>query len=247
MGNVIITENSSGTIITGMNIENKVTVLDASNISIKRNRIHSLDINSSTNISLKQNFIYSVSNSFIKEQNQISSSIYVFNNSSSISIKNNFITVPNLLYNNFLTTESGTSSLVENNVVYGHFEGENIVFNNNISLEGTKGTVNNCTYNNNISVSYQFGTTNGNLGNVKLDEIFVDSKVIASPDGRYQLKEGSKAKGAGQNGVDCGMFGGSEPYVLSGLPAFPAIYFFEAPDGAGSSNGLPVHIKIKSH
>jgi hypothetical protein len=248
MGTVLITENSSGTIITGLNIENKVTLLNANNISVKRNRIHSIEINASNNIFIKQNFIYAVSKSYIKDQNVISSSIYVNNNSSSISIKNNYIGVPNLVYNNFITTESNTSTVVEYNVVYGHFEGENIVFNNNISLEGTKGTVNNCTYNNNISVSYQFGTgVNGNQGNIKLDEIFVGSKENASQDGRYQLKDGSKATGAGLNGVDCGMFGGTDPYVLSGLPAFPAIYFFEAPDGAGSGNGLPVHIKVKSH
>lgn len=248
LGKILISENSSGTIITGLNIENKVSVLNTSNVSLKRNRIHSIVINSSSNIFIKQNFIYSVSKSYVKDQNEIFSSIYILNNSSSITIKNNCITVPNLVYNNFLTTESNTSSLVENNVVYGHFEGENIVFNNNISREGAKGTNLNCTFNNNISVSYQFGTgVNGNIGNVKMDEIFIGSTVNASQDGRYQLKSGSKATGAGLNGVDCGMFGGNEPYVLSGLPAFPAIYFFEAPDGAGSSNGLPVHIKIKSH
>ena len=35
--------------------------------------------------------------------------------------------------------------------------------------------------------------------------VFISSE---STDGQYQLKNGSPAKGAGLDGVDCGMFGG---------------------------------------
>jgi hypothetical protein len=44
--------------------------------------------------------------------------------------------------------------------------------------------------------------------------LFIDSQ---SPDGKWQLREGSPAIGAGENGVDCGPFGGPHPYVLSGI------------------------------
>ena len=66
-----------------------------------------------------------------------------------------------------------------------------------------------------------------------------------STDGQWKLIAGSTAIGAGVNGEDCGMFGGSNSYVLSGLPAIPAIYFFTAPAEGG--NQLPVKIKVKSN
>ncbi len=68
-----------------------------------------------------------------------------------------------------------------------------------------------------------------------------------STDGKYQLKEGSPAKGGGLNGVDCGVFGGSTPYVLSGIPPGPSIYEASAPASAPKGAGLSVTLKIKSH
>jgi len=68
----------------------------------------------------------------------------------------------------------------------------------------------------------------------------------ASTDGKYQLKNGSPAKGSGLNGVDCGMFGGLDHYVLSGIQDIQVIYFFEDTERASATNGLPVHIKLKS-
>ena len=66
-----------------------------------------------------------------------------------------------------------------------------------------------------------------------------------STDGQWQLASGSPAIGTGTNGTDIGMFGGDDPYVLSGLPQIPAIYKF-----LGSSVGsqsIDVEVKIKSH
>jgi hypothetical protein len=73
-------------------------------------------------------------------------------------------------------------------------------------------------------------------------QVFVGT---GSTDGQWQLKPGSPAIGAGVGGVDCGMFGGDSPYVLSGIPSIPTIYFFNAPLEGG--NQLPVQIKIKSN
>ena len=47
-------------------------------------------------------------------------------------------------------------------------------------------------------------------------------KYTGSTDGRYKLKAGSPAIGYGVGGVDCGIYGGPEPYVLSGMPTVPA-------------------------
>ena len=50
--------------------------------------------------------------------------------------------------------------------------------------------------------------------------------------------------GAGVSGTDCGIFGGTIPYVLSGLPDIPAIYYFTL---FNISNTLNVSLKVKSH
>jgi hypothetical protein len=53
--------------------------------------------------------------------------------------------------------------------------------------------------------------------------------------------------GAGFGGVDVGIFGGPEPYVLSGIPPIPTIYFLTAPAIGEKNTGLPVQIKVKSN
>ena len=65
-----------------------------------------------------------------------------------------------------------------------------------------------------------------------------------STDGQYQLKAGSPAIGAGNGGVNCGAYGGPNPYVLSGLPPVPATWFFNIGDPSGPYN---VQVKVKSH
>ena len=85
-----------------------------------------------------------------------------------------------------------------------------------------------------------------NLQNVSMDSVFVDHTLYI--DKGYILGEGSQAIGAGANGGDCGVFGyqsGGIPYVLSGLPAIPAIYATEV-ESTGA-NSVSVTIKAKSH
>lgn len=100
-------------------------------------------------------------------------------------------------------------------------------------------------YYNNISNSTQFGSSNGNQQNVNMNNVFVGI-TGNSIDGQWQLKTGSPAIGAGFNGVDCGMFGGDFPYILSGLPPIPAIYYhIQTIDNI--NHILNVTIKAKSH
>ena len=87
---------------------------------------------------------------------------------------------------------------------------------------------------------------NGNQLNVNMNDVFVCYTNCAafSADGRYQLKALSPAIGAGSNGEDCGMFGGTDPYVLSGMPPVPAIYYFNYNFNNSTIN---VDMKVKSH
>jgi hypothetical protein len=65
-------------------------------------------------------------------------------------------------------------------------------------------------------------------------------------DNYYQLSVHSPAKNAGYDGTDLGAFGGSNPYVLSGLPPIPVIYEMSAPVSGSAATGLPVKIKVKT-
>lgn len=85
-----------------------------------------------------------------------------------------------------------------------------------------------------------------NQQNIDMSTVFTDyTKYI---DNGYILATGSPAIGAGVNGGDCGVFSfdtGGFPYVLSGMPAIPAIYEATVQPIVGSS--LPVTIKAVSH
>ena len=74
---------------------------------------------------------------------------------------------------------------------------------------------------------------------------YPDPSDGASRDGRYRLAEASPAKAAGIEGIDCGAFGGNDPYVLSGLPPAPHIYDAIIPASGDDVNGLPVTVKIE--
>ncbi len=98
----------------------------------------------------------------------------------------------------------------------------------------------------NISITDHFGTDNNNQANVSEASLFLGT-LTESTDGKWQLKESSPAIGAGEGGVDCGAFGGPQPYILSGLPVGPVIYELNVSSYATEDNKLPVTIKVKSH
>ena len=74
-----------------------------------------------------------------------------------------------------------------------------------------------------------------------------DSKYFkggTSPDASYMLLSTATAvKGKGENGTDPGPFGGSDPYVLSGLPALPRIINAQISTSGSATGGLPVKFK----
>jgi hypothetical protein len=103
-----------------------------------------------------------------------------------------------------------------------------------------------CSFSYNIGTGNQFGTYFNNKSNVPMDSVFVcwSDCSASSSDGRYALKANSPAKGAGMGGADMGAFGGTHPYVLSGLPNIPAIYKY---DVWNSPNHININLKAKSH
>ena len=102
----------------------------------------------------------------------------------------------------------------------------------------------NNTVSHNLSNSEQFEEGDSNLINVPTADIFISNGSFSS-DGRLALSSNSPAIGAGLGNVDAGMFGGDEPYILSGIPPIPTIYFLDSASSGSSNSGLPISIRAK--
>lgn len=138
---------------------------------------------------------------------------------------------------------SSSSITVRHNVVEGAIAVNNALVENNIIVTNNSFTANNSIVRKNISATNNLPGGNGNQNNITMSNVFVGS---GSADGRWQLRSGSVAIGAGFSGVDCGMFGGSEPYILSGVPSVPRIIEFVAPKTGSSQSGLPIQLRVKA-
>jgi len=229
LGSVTISNGANTSMITGSEINTLTFTNSASNIFIRRNLITSItsDQNPGANIYIIQNYISNIN---------FSASF------SNVSVENN-IFIGSINFSSSMTT-----GIFQNNVMLSNFDATNCTLRNNISLSNNISYFKmiNCRVYNNIGISTQFGTENGNMSNVNMANVFVCWPTCPnySADGCYQLKTGSIAAGAGYDGIDCGIFAGNYPYVLSGIPTVPAIYYlFVQPQG----DLLNVNVKIKSH
>lgn len=228
-GTIGFTTGSSGSILAGLVVQDKIAI-SVSNISITKCNIGGISLNNAT-----------VSGDILLLQNYIKggfSDYYSRNTIFNLIISNNYISSNT----SFGTTTSGS---IYNNIIVGSLLVSNFTINNNIMM-GYSSDQNNNVFNNNICNGIQFPIGNGNQQNVIMSGVFVGA-TGNSTDGQWQLKEYSPAIGKGNDGTDCGMFGGSSPYVLSGLPSIPAIYEIDMPATGDNINGIDVTVKAKTH
>ncbi len=246
---------SAGARITGMRILGAVTV-SVSTITVERNILFTQDYSANYDITLTGGA--GISNVFIRGNfmNGLSASGTVNN----LNIANNIVygtfdfslpaTANGLLTHNvFYTTSAGAynniviyNMLVTNNIVAvtpNYNYGPNAVaFPNPVT--------NNNTYTNNIGSGTQFpnnGLTNvNNQQNVDYNTVL---SLTGSDDGKYALLPApSPGRGSGTAGVDMGIFGGSQPYILGGIPNAPTIYNLNS---AVSGTNLNVTLGTKSN
>lgn len=233
-GNLSFNNGSAGSTITGCKTD--LISLNTSDISVIRCHIGTLAQAAATvnNILILQNYV----NYIGLQTNKITNSI----------IANNIIT-----YGVFCSSSSGPLQIV-NNIVTGSstsfvISAYNAGISNNIITQPNVGigvNTGNAIYNNLLAAS---GTNaDGNQYNVSMANVFADfnGSLKYSLDAKWKLRTGSPALGAGVSGVDCGVFGGATPYVLSGVPKLPHIYEATIPGTAYSDKGLACTIKVKS-
>jgi|GEM_PF-134145 len=151
-----------------------------------------------------------------------------------------------------LSLEANAVALVKNNIFRrGRITANNSSFTNNIMFNGSfVGTAN--LVSNNLANAAQFGSGNSNLSNVDMSTVFVGTGTGVSTDGQWKLKPGSPAIGAGfgstpANPIDAGMYGGSKPYVLAGIPPLPSIYSFTNQPVGSNTDPIDVTIKVRSN
>jgi hypothetical protein len=246
LGDVTFNNGSQGSIIQGCVISR--LAIGTSNLLIQRNYI-SFSSTSNGTIYFSANNISNIiirNNYLLNNYSSVNQSAVIYNTNTGINniiITNNFIAASRIYNQQYaLNLQSGFSGTIENNVIYGRVSIFNAVFNNNILREGEFSS-SNSVLNNNLANGSQFGNENGNQSNVNMFNVFLGA---GSTDGQWKLKQGSPAIGAGVGGIDCGMFGGEFPYILSGLPGIPSIYFHEQTiDNVNQE--LHISIKAKSH
>ncbi len=241
---------SDSSLITGLDVVNVTVGTGVSNITIERNYVNWVNWSSyptiliadnASNILILQNYIRTTYNT------SGAIAIQVNPNVTSAFINNNYIEASSAdIGADAINASSNSFLVVEHNVIRGDVIVYNTTFNNNILREGAFSGLNvNASYNIGNSTQFtSFDSTKGNQNDVDMTTFFLGT---GSTDGRWQLAPGSPAIGAGLGGVDIGMFGGLEPYVLSGIPVIPSIYFFIAPASGSNTVGIPVQMKVKSH
>lgn len=237
---------SEGSVLMGIQIIGRL-VVSANNILIKRNLIRQesgcnlsqVNINAS-NVLFVQNFV---------DGNLNNTSFAVVNvtaGQSGIVVANNYLFHSCTGCGGAAALISpATSSLeVSNNIFVGGINVANAIVQNNFFNTDNSFTASASLVRNNIHTNGYLPAGNGNINSSSLGLRFVDT---GSTDGRWKLKPTSPGLGAGFGGTDCGIFGGAEPYVLSGIPPIPTIYSLTAPTIGEKNTGLPIQIKVKSN
>lgn len=227
---------SGGTVISGLTITNNCYI-NTGNVSILRN-------NMAGTLFLSSNYTYS---------NVIISGNYIANNIENTGAAGPSLITNVLILNNYLgrvTFNIQYSGIIANNIVTGYYGStDNFTIKNNICTTTTNAICFQGNFNvisNNICESAAgLPPGNGNQTSVPMSTVFVGA-TGNSTDGQWQLAVGSPAIGAGLNGEDCGIYGGSTPYHLSGLPKIPSVYFLSAP-ATSNGNTLPVTISVKTN
>lgn len=228
---------SEGTFLIGLTFSNSssgyVPYVEANDVVIMRCYLNASIqfIGDLQNIKVLQNF-------FQGGNISIGSSGYSFSN---VEFTNNVVR------SSFSTNPSNERvfSKIENNIFLGTINTKTSAFRNNIIASTTTSiTIDSPDIRNNLVLGTQL-SGNGNQ-TYAAAQLFTGSEGT-STDGQYKLKQSSPYLTAGVDGAEPGIFGGSTPYILSGMPPIPSIFEFSA-DGFGSvQNGLPIKLKAKSN
>ena len=250
VGSITLNTGSSGTEISGITVTPGFTAsvkINVSNVTIRRCRIGGILVQAPVNASISNSLIEqnycSVIDIVGSGSTFIVSSVIVQNNmgpsDAGLRLGSNAFTSSLVFKNNTAWEASFNNALIENNI-----------FTREITSQATF-TCTSCTVQNNVS-RQTLPVGNGNQSNVLVDNEFEYTAAAILPAGvsrdeGFRLKTGSSLKTAGTGGTEVGAFGGSAPYIISGIPSIPSIpKLFVTPTG-NASTPLSVTISTKSN
>lgn len=260
-GGVTFNTGSAGARITGMRILADVNV-NTSAITVERNILYTQNYSAGYDVNIAGGVAPGTSDVFVRDN-----WLYSINGtgtSNNFNIANNIIsgaiTLPNtmagLLTHNLLCYDAGFNTGGTTYTVYNSLVTNNIMFkasgtnqtNNPIYYNKFSSAVSyNNTYTNNIG-DYNASFPNNGLANINNQNSVAYASIFTatgSDDGKFTLKPApSPARGAGTAGVDCGIFGGVQPYILGGIPNAPTIYQLNS---SVSGTNLNVTLGTKSN
>lgn len=244
LGDVRFNPGSEGSVFEGFVVFNQVIHVNAGSITIQRNfTTWTINVADATDVvcnddTIRQNVLGVLS--FGSQGNNSVGNLIVYNNIFTRNVAGATVNLNNIKVSGFFINNifnSMSTSCV------------NFVFQNNIFIGGSVLQPSNSFFNN-LSTGTIIPTGDGNQQNVDQSTLFVgfpDGTGFSS-DGRFKLAVGSLAINAGLLGatvVDCGVFGGPAPYVLSGMPSIPSIYSLTVPTSAPSGSPT-MNISISS-
>lgn len=237
--NLYLDAGSEGTVLSGLSITGGNLYVYTSNITIERCYI-------SVGFRLRS-YDQSCSN-FLLKQCYVTNGLWTW---SMVYESSNMVFENNIIFDDLTLNSDVGQYIVKNNVLPGNYNdinAKNAIIQNNIA----NGIVadesdNNVVENNIIGMGNVPNGGNNNLSGIDFSEVFVDwpDGENTSTDAMYELIDGSVAQGHGVGGIDCGIFDGDFPYILSGLPPIPRIEESNI-SGVGTSEGLHVFIQAKS-
>jgi hypothetical protein len=224
--------------ITGLTVTSNIELNDVEGFTVRRCRAQWLTIlGPARRLSILQNYLYGY-NHWAQGRATINSPA---DDNGDILIAGNIVTNS---YHGCVDISGGDSAVIMNNVmigVPGSCQGA-CQITNNIFYAALPAPYS--SFANNLAMGSFLPAGNGNLNNQVAADVFV---LAGSPDGQYQLKQGSPAIGAGLNGTDIGAYGGDFPYVLSGLPPLPVVTDITAPLSVNDGETLSVEVKVEVH
>lgn len=238
MSRISIKPSASGSVLAGLTFSatqsSHAPFIEASNVIVMRCFVpNTLYLAGTTNnVQIIQNFFSTGGVAYQQTSDRFTN----------VTLRNNFIY--RQVYIPSTDNNQRLFSVVENNIFANGALLTAASFRSNI-ITSTSAlfTITSAAIQNNLSVGSQLPAGNGNQ-TYNASQLFVGEDGN-SPDGQYRIKSDSPYLTAGYNNTQPGIYGGTQPYVLSGMPAIPSIYEIQASGFASQQAGLPVIIKAK--
>lgn len=157
----------------------------------------------------------------------------------------NLVLSNNIIHSQSIILEDNSSAVIIGNTFdRSDLGSRNALVSSNLFIDCTISVNQNSTWEYNVSNKDNIPAS-GNKIDLKGPLSYLSGSPDINAEATFFLKSDSPAKGAGYNG-DAGAFGGSDPYVLSGLPVAPFLKSMEMQGQVTRETGVKVKITAQA-